>query len=71
MLLSAFVKQLLSQQGLGVELESNGPAKLRLPQGDRLSSGGITHAKLVAMVEAVASPEELDQLYATKQLLNA
>jgi twitching motility protein PilT len=69
MLINAFVKQLVSQQGLGVELESNGPAKLRLPQGDRLSSGGITHAKLVAMVEAVASPSELDQLYATKQLL--
>ncbi len=69
MLLSAFVKQLLSQQGLGVELESNGPAKLRLPQGEKLSSGGIAHAKLVAMVEAVATPSELDQLYATKQLL--
>jgi twitching motility protein PilT len=69
MLINAFVKQLVSQQGLGVELESNGPAKLRLPQGDRLSSGGIAHAKLVAMVEAVASPSELDQLYATKQLL--
>ena len=69
MLLNAFVKQLLSQQGLGVELESGGPAKLRLPQGDKLSSGGITHAKLVAMVEGVASPSELDQLYATKQLI--